>query len=72
MPGVLSGLPDSVLQLSYLVAGVLFIQGLRDTTHPRTATRGNKTSSAGMFLAVIVTIHVEFGIHPWPAGCRVT
>ncbi|WP_324761166.1 NAD(P)(+) transhydrogenase (Re/Si-specific) subunit beta [Haloarcula sp. GH36] len=56
MAGVLAELPDSVLQLTYLVAGILFIQGLRDMTHPRTATRGNKISSAGMFLAVVVTI----------------
>jgi NAD(P) transhydrogenase subunit beta len=56
MAGVLGGLPDEVLQLTYLVAAVLFIQGLRDMTHPRTATRGNVISSGGMFLAVVVTI----------------
>jgi len=56
MAGVLGGLPDSVLQVTYLVASVLFIQGLRDMTHPRTATRGNATSAAGMFLAVVVTV----------------
>ncbi|MFB6297663.1 MAG: NAD(P)(+) transhydrogenase (Re/Si-specific) subunit beta [Salinirussus sp.] len=56
MAGVLAGLPDAVLQLAYLVASILFIQGLRDMTHPRTATRGNAISSAGMFLAVVVTI----------------
>jgi NAD(P) transhydrogenase subunit beta len=56
MAGVLAGLPESVLQLAYLVAGVLFIQGLRDMTHPRTATRGNAISSGGMFLAVAITV----------------
>jgi NAD(P) transhydrogenase subunit beta len=56
MTGILGGLPQSVLQLTYLVAGVFFIQGLRDMTHPRTATRGNMISSAGMFLAVVITI----------------
>ncbi|WP_265110608.1 NAD(P)(+) transhydrogenase (Re/Si-specific) subunit beta [Halosolutus halophilus] len=56
MTGIIGGLPDSILQFTYLVAGVLFIQGLRDMTHPRTATRGNKISSGGMFLAVVVTI----------------
>ncbi|WP_248896842.1 NAD(P)(+) transhydrogenase (Re/Si-specific) subunit beta [Haloplanus halobius] len=56
MAGVLGGLPDSVLQFAYLVAGVLFIQGLRDMTHPRTATRGNQISSLGMALAVVSTI----------------
>jgi NAD(P) transhydrogenase subunit beta len=56
MAGVIGGLPDAVLQLAYLVAGVLFIQGLRDMTHPRTATRGNGISALGMFLAVAVTV----------------
>jgi NAD(P) transhydrogenase subunit beta len=56
MAGVLGGAPEPVLPLTYLVAGVLFIQGLRDMTHPRTATRGNQISSAGMFLAVAVTV----------------
>ncbi len=54
--GVLAGAPDWLLPLAYLVASVLFIQGLRDMTHPRTATRGNATSAAGMFLAVAVTV----------------
>ncbi|MFB6069855.1 MAG: NAD(P)(+) transhydrogenase (Re/Si-specific) subunit beta [Halanaeroarchaeum sp.] len=56
MAGVLADLPPSVLQLAYLVAGVLFIQGLRDMTHPRTATRGNLISAGGMFVAVAVTV----------------
>jgi len=56
MPGIIGGLPDAVLQLAYLVAGVLFIQGLRDMTHPRTATRGNAISSLGMFFAVVITV----------------
>jgi len=49
-------LPAQFLQFTYLVAAILFIQGLRDMTHPRTATRGNAISSAGMFLAVVVTV----------------
>jgi NAD(P) transhydrogenase subunit beta len=53
---VLSGLPDQVLALAYLLASVLFIQGLRDMTHPRTATRGNLISSSGMALAVGITV----------------
>ena len=50
------GVPESVLSLTYLVAAILFIQGLRDMTHPRTATRGNLTSAVGMFLAVGITV----------------
>lgn len=53
MPDLLS---DPVLRLVYLVAAVLFIQGLRDMTHPRTAVRGNLTSAAGMLVAVAVTL----------------
>jgi NAD(P) transhydrogenase subunit beta len=56
MAAILAGFPDAVLNLTYLVAGVMFIQGLRDMTHPRTATRGNTISSGGMLLAVLVTV----------------
>jgi len=57
MAGILAQqLPEQALQLVYLIAGVLFIQGLRDMTHPRTATRGNMISSGGMLLAVLVTV----------------
>jgi NAD/NADP transhydrogenase beta subunit len=57
MAGILAEqLPRQTLQLTYLVAGVLFIQGLRDMTHPRTATRGNIISSGGMLIAVLVTV----------------
>jgi len=53
---MLSVLPESMLRLAYLAAAVLFIQGLRDMTHPRTAVRGNLISAAGMFVAVAVTV----------------
>jgi len=56
MASAIGGFPEWVLQFTYLVAGVLFIQGLRDMTHPRTATRGNLISSGGMFIAVLVTV----------------
>jgi NAD(P) transhydrogenase subunit beta len=49
-------LSDAGLSLAYLVCAVLFIQGLRDMTHPRTATRGNLTSAVAMLLAVCVTL----------------
>lgn len=47
---------DALLQLAYLIAAIMFIQGLRDMTHPRTATRGNMISALGMLLAVGVTV----------------
>ncbi|MFB6114174.1 MAG: NAD(P)(+) transhydrogenase (Re/Si-specific) subunit beta [Halodesulfurarchaeum sp.] len=49
-------LPPWVLSVAYLVASILFIQGLRDLTHPRSATRGNFLSALGMFTAVAVTV----------------
>jgi NAD(P) transhydrogenase subunit beta len=45
-----------VLQLAYLVAAVLFIVGLRQLSHPRTAPKGNATAAAGMLIAVVVTL----------------
>ncbi len=47
---------EATLRLVYLLAAILFIQGLRDMTHPRTATRGNLTSAVGMLVAVAVTV----------------
>lgn len=47
---------ESTLQLTYLIAAILFIQGLRDMTHPRTAVRGNLASSIGMVIAVGITL----------------
>jgi len=48
--------PGSALPVAYLVAAILFIQGLRDMTHPRTAARGNLISAGGMLVAVGVTV----------------
>lgn len=44
------------INLSYLIASVLFIFGLKGLTHPRTSIRGNLLGAIGMFLAVIVTL----------------
>ncbi len=49
-------LSQPAVQLVYLIAAIMFIQGLRDMTHPRTAVRGNLTSAGGMLLAVGVTL----------------
>jgi proton-translocating NAD(P)+ transhydrogenase subunit beta len=42
--------------LLYLLAGVLFILGLRGLGGPRTARRGNAIAAVGMLVAVIVTV----------------
>ncbi len=49
-------LSEQVVRLAYLLSAVLFIQGLRDMTHPRTAVRGNLVSAVGMLIAVGVTV----------------
>jgi len=49
-------LGDSVLEISYLIASVLFIFGLKMLSHPETARRGNFLAAIGMFLAIVCTI----------------
>jgi H+-translocating NAD(P) transhydrogenase subunit beta len=47
---------DGILELTYVVASVLFILGLKMLSHPETARRGNTLAAAGMVLAIIATI----------------
>ncbi|GBF51169.1 NAD(P)(+) transhydrogenase subunit beta [Leptospira ryugenii] len=44
------------LNLSYLLASVLFIVGLKQLGTPKTATRGNLLGAIGMLIAVLVTL----------------
>ncbi|RMG45042.1 MAG: NAD(P)(+) transhydrogenase (Re/Si-specific) subunit beta [Acidobacteria bacterium] len=46
----------TLINLSYLVASVLFIFGLKGLTHPRTAVRGNLLGALGMAVAVVATL----------------
>ena len=52
-------------QLLYLAAAVAFILGLKQLTSPRTARRGNALASAGMLLAIVVTV-VDQDLVDWP------
>ncbi len=45
-----------LISLSYLLAAVLFILGLKNLSSPRTAPRGNMLGAIGMLIAVIVTL----------------
>ncbi len=45
-----------LLRLLYLVAAVLFILGLRRLQSPETARGGNRLSSVGMLLAIVLTL----------------
>jgi NAD(P) transhydrogenase subunit beta len=47
---------EVAINLTYLVASVLFIIGLKGLAHPRTAVRGNLLGALGMFLAIVVTL----------------
>jgi len=46
----------SVLEITYIIASVLFISGLKMLSHPLTARRGNSFAAIGMGMAVIATI----------------
>ena len=45
-----------LINLTYTLAAVLFILGLKFLGHPATARRGNTVSALGMLLAVVVTL----------------
>ncbi|MBN1650787.1 MAG: NAD(P)(+) transhydrogenase (Re/Si-specific) subunit beta [Bacteroidales bacterium] len=47
---------DSILELSYLLAALLFVIGLKLLSHPQTARKGNLWAAAGMGLAMITTL----------------
>jgi NAD(P) transhydrogenase subunit beta len=49
-------LGDSILEISYLIASVLFIFGLKMLSHPETARKGNFYAAIGMGLAIICTL----------------
>jgi NAD/NADP transhydrogenase beta subunit len=46
----------TLIKFFYLVASVLFIVGIKDLAHPRTAVRGNLLSALGMLIAIVVTL----------------
>jgi NAD(P) transhydrogenase subunit beta len=50
--------PDFIRVL-YIVAFALFIYGLHELNHPRTARRGNRIAAVGMGFAVVGTLLIE-------------
>ena len=46
----------SILEISYILASILFILGLKKLSHPDTARSGNLWAAAGMALAILFTI----------------
>ncbi|MGB5731863.1 MAG: NAD(P)(+) transhydrogenase (Re/Si-specific) subunit beta, partial [Acidimicrobiia bacterium] len=57
-----------MITLLYLLAGALFIVGLRGLGSPRTARRGNQIAAAGMLLATVVTVYWVYDHSPNDAG----
>jgi len=49
-------LGETLLELSYLLAALLFVFGLKLLSHPETARRGNMWAAAGMFLGMLTTL----------------
>jgi H+-translocating NAD(P) transhydrogenase subunit beta len=46
----------SILEISYILASILFVIGLKKLSHPDTARNGNLWAAAGMGLAILCTI----------------
>jgi NAD(P) transhydrogenase subunit beta len=59
-------MPQSIANLLYLLAAVLFILGLKGLTHPRSAPKGNRLGAIGMLIAVITVLVAETGLN-WGA-----
>ncbi len=66
--GVVNGteftIGDTLLELSYLIAALLFVVGLKMLSHPETARRGNLWAFGGMALAMLTTMF----LHKDPEG----
>jgi NAD(P) transhydrogenase subunit beta len=54
------------IELSYLLASVLFILGLKGLSHPETAKRGMHLAEFGMLMAIVGTlVHLEIVTYVW-------
>jgi NAD(P) transhydrogenase subunit beta len=54
------------IELSYLLASVLFILGLKGLSHPETAKRGMHLAEFGMLMAIVGTlVHAEIITYTW-------
>jgi NAD(P) transhydrogenase subunit beta len=57
-----------ILEISYLIASIAFILGLKFLGKPDTARKGNLIAAAGMFIAVIATIFLYKNPEGKPLG----
>src|SRR5919106_1955450 len=52
--------PDNdIVTIGYIAAFSLFIFGVRQGTHPRTARRGNMIAAVGMLIAIVITLALD-------------
>ena len=47
---------NALINISYLIASILFILGLMKLSHPRTAVAGNFMGAVGMLIAIVATL----------------
>jgi H+-translocating NAD(P) transhydrogenase subunit beta len=52
---------EVILELSYLIAAILFVIGLKRMSHPETARKGNIWAGIGMLLAILSTLFLHRG-----------
>lgn len=45
-----------LIEITYLIASILFIYGLKELSHPKTARTGMNAAGAGMLLAIVGTL----------------
>ena len=50
---------ESLINLVYILASVMFIMAFKALAHPRTAVRGNLMGASGMLVAIAVTLTVK-------------
>ncbi len=54
------------IEISYLLASILFILGLKGMSHPETAKRGMHLAEFGMLMAIVGTLlHLEIITYTW-------
>lgn len=50
---------QNIIDIAYLVSGIMFIYGLKRLQSPATARKGNQLAALGMFVAVLATLFLQ-------------
>ena len=48
---------EKIIDITYLIAAISFIYGLKMLSHPKTARNGNIVASIGMLIAILATVY---------------